>query len=783
MGNRFTERAQYVLNSTTGIAESLGHTYIGSEHVLTAITRERECAAAELLRKSSVTYERVLEAVKRYSGFGSRTNLTPKDMTPRARRIVEGAYRLSVYYAAERIGTEHILLSLLDDKESTAAVILTELGADITSLSDETVTLLRSAQKNFESSKQKRSGAESAVSKYGRDLTDLARRGTIEPVIGRDAETERLIRVLSRKSKNNPCLIGEAGIGKTAIVEGLALRIARGDVPDSVKGKRIISVDLTSMVAGAKYRGDFEERIKALISEAERDKSMILFIDEIHTIVGAGSAEGAIDAANILKPQLSRGEIRLIGATTYNEYRKYIEKDAALERRFQAIRVDEPTDSDAVNILNGIRPIYEKHHRLKISDDAIRSAVRLSRRYIQDRYLPDKAIDILDEACARKSIEAPRPCEIIEKANDIIGQICASDVSALTCAEDAPVVSVSDIEEIVNEMTGIPIRMLKDGNSVFGIDERLRREVFGQDEAISLISSAVTRSECGIADPDKPKGIFLLVGESGVGKTELSRALCFELFRDRSALIKYDMSEFSERNSVTKLIGSPPGYVGYEEGGSLTERVRRTPYCMIVFDEIEKAHRDVQNLLLQVMDEGVLTDSYGRQVSFKNTYILMTSNAGSERRHGGGVGFISKYDTEAGESLEEYFSPEFLNRIDAVVHFAPLSDAALAEIAKKALSVLKERLCAMGINIEYGVGVAECIASSCTGSERGGRGVYRAITKSIENKVAELILEGVSSDILVDGVSGEICVSPRISSLFQRSDAVSTAEARPSALA
>ncbi len=762
MGNRFTEKAQSALNSTASIAEALGHTYIGSEHVLIALTRERESAAAELLRKSGITFEKAQDAVKAYSGFGSRTNLTPKDMTPRCRRIVEGSYRISVFYGAEKIGTEHILLALLDEKECAAMKVLGDLGIDTVSLGDETVTLLRTAQKHFEVSRQHRSGGDSALSKYGRDLTELARRGLIEPVIGRDAETERLIRVLSRKSKNNPCLVGEAGIGKTAIVEGLALRIAKGDVPDSIKGKSIISVDLTSMVAGAKYRGDFEERIKALINEASRDKSVILFIDEIHTIAGAGSAEGAIDAANILKPQLSRAEIRLIGATTYTEYRKHIEKDAALERRFQALKIEEPTESEAITVLKGIRELYERHHGVRIDEGAIVSAVRLSKRYIQDRFLPDKAIDILDEACARKRLKESKTVNITANTADNSRQkfeFLAEEMPKEACPEGAVCVNSGDIEGIINEMTGIPIASLNTQNLAQRIYESLSAEIFGQDEAVNSICDAIARSECGINDPERPRCVFLFVGESGVGKTELARSLSHELFHDANSLIKYDMSEFSERNSVTKLIGSPPGYVGYEEGGTLTERVRRRPYSLVVFDEIEKAHGDVLNLLLQIMDEGYLTDSFGRRVSFRNTYIIMTSNAGFGKRQVSGVGF-ARANESLDERLGEYFSAEFLNRIDSVIRFSPLTEAALTEIAKKALSVLKERLYPMGIELVFTDAAAAAIASMCEKEERGGRSVYRVLTRRVENKIAALILSGVSSGITVDENEGEITVMP-----------------------
>ena len=791
MSNRFTEKAEKALNNSAHIAETLGHTYIGSEHILLSIAKESDSAASLILSKNGVSYEKLVDTVKEYSGIGTKSTLTPKDMTPRCRRVVENSYRISVRYGALKIGTEHILLSILEEKECIGMKILALTGADTVGISDQVITLLRTAEKHFENPKSKKDGGESVLLQYGKNLTELAKAKKLDPVIGREQETDRLIRILSRKTKNNPCLIGEAGVGKTAIVEGLAIRIAEGNVPAQLSGKNIISIDLTSMVAGAKYRGDFEERIKSILSEAVRNKSVILFIDEIHTIVGAGSAEGAIDAANILKPQLSRAEIQLIGATTFAEYHKYIEKDAALERRFQAVKVEEPTKKQTIDILMGLRERYEQHHSVKISDEAIKSAVMLSDRYIQDRFFPDKAIDVIDEACAKANVSTRsiniKIAELEEKIKQIEEQktiaVKKQDYSLALKLRDQEIsckaelekasdifveenkkydtVEPKDIEQIINEMTGIPLSGITRNLDTEVLSERLKNRIYGQDEAINSLVMAVMRSETGINNPDRPKGVFLFIGPSGVGKTELAKALSEELFFDKKSLIRYDMSEFSEKNSVTMLIGSPPGYVGYEEGGTLTEKIRRHPYSVVLFDEIEKANREVLNLFLQIMDDGVLTDSCGRTVSFKNSYIIMTSNAINGYISSNNLGFMKeKNNNIENERLYEIFSPEFLNRIDSIIHFSPISRESMKMISKKALSLLRERLLKLNIELEYDESVCEYIASKSGDKKLGARLALRIITTEIENEISFLLLKGALERVSVSAFDGKINIYP-----------------------
>ena len=772
MSNRFTEKAEKALNGAVSIAEELGHTYIGSEHILLSLSKESNSAAAIILIKNSITYDKILKTVKEYSGYGTKNILTPKDMTPRCRKIVENSYRLSLKYGAQKIGTEHILLSILEEKECIGAKILNFAGADTTTLTDEILTVIKTAEKHFEATKNKKDTSDlSALTQYGKNLTEAARNGKLDPVIGRERETERLIRILCRKNKNNPCLIGEAGVGKTAIVEGLAMKIASGNVPSQIKGKNIISVDLTSMVAGAKYRGDFEERIKSLLNESAKNKSVILFIDEIHTIVGAGSAEGAIDAANILKPQLSRAEIQIIGATTFSEYHKYIEKDAALERRFQALNIDEPTHTQTLEILRGLKSKYEEHHSIKISDEALEAAVSLSERYIQDRFFPDKAIDVIDEACARSNVKANGGDDIFKNKNKKMRQIEEEKINAIKnqdyslalklrdiemefdldsdnipldeTEKSSDTVTVRDIEEIINEMTGIPIAGMSLHLCEDVLINKFKQKIFGQDEAIEALAMAVMRSETGITNPDKPKGVFLFLGASGVGKTELAKILSEELFFDKKALIRYDMSEFSEKNSVTMLIGSPPGYVGYEEGGSLTEKIRRHPYSVILFDEIEKAHREVINLFLQIMDDGILRDSCGRTVSFKNAYIIMTSNALSNNSAEKNVGFFNQNaDENINERLYDFFSPEFINRIDCIIRFNHLNYNSFVSVADKKLSELSERLLDMGIEFKYTSEVCDYIAKKATDKKLGARVVIRVLTTEFENKISSYMLKG-----------------------------------------
>ena len=789
MSNRFTEKAEKALNNAVKTAEEFGHTYIGSEHILLSLCRATESAAAIILGKFAVTAEKVANSIKEYSGSGLKSSLTPKDMTPCSKKIVEGSYRISVKYGAPKIGTEHILLALLEEKTSVAVKLLIYMGVDMTALVDEVETLLRTTDKS-NTPKTSTKAPPSPLKQHGKNLTALAKEGKLDPVIGRDKETERLIRILCRKNKNNPCLIGEAGVGKTAIVEGLAHRIAAGTVPQLLYGKEIISVDLTSMVSGTKYRGDFEERIKSLINEAAANKSVILFIDEIHTIVGAGAAEGAIDAANILKPQLSRAEIQLIGATTFSEYHKYIERDAALERRFQPITIEEATREQTREILQGLKSKYEAHHGVCINDDAIEAAIALSVRYIQDRYLPDKALDVLDEACAKVSSSiSEKDINVFEIDNKLrqilkhkenairIGDFVLArrmqdeedeyqrkrDNAALSESLVArQVVCEADIKGIINEMTGIPIVGIGEKVKKGALFSALSRHVIGQENAIARITDAVMRSESGITSPDRPKGVFLFVGSSGVGKTELAKAMAEELFFDKSAFLKYDMSEFSESNSVTKLIGSPPGYVGYEDGGALTEKVRRHPYCIILFDEIEKAHTEVLDLLLQIADNGNLTDNSGRCVSFRNAYVILTSNIGADAITDGGVGFVSQSvqkdsSTRVIDTLAKRFRVEFLNRMDDIILFLPISRTDMVKITESKLSELKNRIRSIGYDLEIADGVASRIAEMSHERRFGVRHILRLIATKIENPLSALVISASEEErrqpieVILDG--------------------------------
>lgn len=764
MGNRFTDKAERALNNAIKIAEELGHTYIGSEHVLLSLSKEEDSTAGSILKKYAITSTVLEEMIKSYSGFGSKSSLSPKDMTPCCKKIVENSYKVSVRYGATKIGTEHVLLSIMEEKNTVALKLLTIKGADTAGITDETLTLLRTAERNNPKSKQQTDTAQTPLKQYGKNLVKLALDEKFDPVIGREKETDRIIRILSRKNKNNPCLIGEAGVGKTAIVEGLAYRIAKKQVPLQLIDKEIICIDLSSMVSGTKYRGDFEERIKATINEAAASKNTILFIDEIHTIVGAGAAEGAIDAANILKPQLSRAEIQVIGATTFNEYHKYIEKDAALERRFQPVKIEEPTEEDAVTILLGVKERYEKHHNVKISEDAIRAAVSLSNRYIRDRFLPDKALDVIDEAAAK--LNSQRYSVNLNKEN--VNFNTEQNEINLVIKNDAQTVCVTEkaIREIINEMTGIPIFGLDGYTKSETLRASLSKRILGQDAAVSKLSAAVMRSELGINSPDRPKGVFLFLGQSGVGKSELAKALAQELFSTQSSFFLFDMSEFSEKNSVNKFIGSPPGYVGYEEGGGLTEKVRRNPYCVLLFDEIEKAHTDVLDLFLQITDTGTLTDSQGRSVNFKNCYIIFTSNVGSDNITKS-VGFVSaKGDSEKNlkNRLREHFRIEFINRIDEIIPFVPISKTTMAKIAKEKLEELEQRISKIGISLSFTDDVAIALSEKCSDESFGVRELLRLITSEVENSISGYIINnerGRNYDLIIFVEDGEIRVKEK----------------------
>lgn len=782
MTDRFTQGAEHALNRSQSIAGEYGHTYIGTEHLLIALASEAGCTAAKILEERGVTEKQIRCAVRTYSGSGVETSPNPADMTPRMRLILESARQNANQTPAIRIGTEHLLCAILEEKECVAYHILLSLGAHVHEIKNDLLNCMLQGKKISEKSRQIPLTDFPALSSYGRDLTAMAAGGKLDPVLCREKETDRLIRILSRRTKNNPCLIGEPGVGKTAVVEGLAQRIVAEDVPEMLLGKSIIALDLAGMIAGAKYRGEFEERIKNVMQEINRAPSIILFIDEIHTIVGAGAAEGAVDAANILKPALARGEMQLIGATTQEEYRKHIEKDAALERRFQPVNVEEPEPEDAVRILSGLRGRFEVHHGVRITDDAIRSAVYLSKRYIHDRFLPDKAIDLLDEACAAvrlrkdsgqdriremedalRSVRSDKEKAVIaqdfggahalrEKEIRLLEQIQEEKAKAAS-ASHPPKVESKDIAQIVWEWTGIPTVDTQGSpeEQPDALADRLRRRVIGQDEAIDAVTRAIGRNRFGIGDPSKPIGCFLFVGPTGVGKTELCRALACALYGSEDAMIRLNMSEYQAGISASKLIGSPPGYVGYDEGGQLTEQVRRRPYSLILFDEIEKAHPDVYHLLLQVMDDGRLRDSRGRLVDFRNTVIILTSNLGFQTKAAmAGIGFGDADDSEREiqelrdmqATLKRHFEAEFLNRLDEIIPFHRLSRDNIRRITKLQVDQLVKNLAASGITLTVDDAVSENISEKGYDPEFGVRPIKRLIAKKIGDPVTAGLSNG-----------------------------------------
>jgi ATP-dependent Clp protease ATP-binding subunit ClpC len=770
MSNKFTEKAEKALNNAIPIAQGMGHTYVGTEHILLALSREKTSLANTFLQKHGIDYKKIEGSIRIYAGNGPKSKLTPTDMTPRCRKLLELSYKSAQKHGAARIGTEHILLAIIEERECIARKILEHLGADISRIKDDILTLMRGAERNaLAPTLDSTCASLPLLSQYGKELTSRELLTKTDPIIGREAETDRLIRILCRKNKNNPCLLGEAGVGKTAIVEGLAQKIILGNVPRPLIGKRIFSVDLTSMVAGTKYRGDFEERIKSIVREVSTNRDVILFIDEIHTIVGAGAAEGAIDAANILKPELSRGEIQIIGATTLSEYRKTIEKDPALERRFQPLSINEPDDAATIRILKGVKERYEAFHDVSITDAALYACLNLSKQYMQDRFLPDKALDLLDEACAKKRIvnashsfynseekneQKSSSAELSLQSDDCFKNLCLRypqcfnngkhvlDIAEIKEDEKKHLIDEKQIQEIVTEITGIPLRTVNQRNAA-RLEDVLNAGVLGQRAAVNSLSKAIRRHQAGLSDPSRPVGVFLFLGESGVGKTELAKALTRALFSSEKAIIRYDMSEFMEKHSVSKLIGAPPGYVGYEEGGALTEKIRRRPYSVVLFDEIEKAHPDVLNILLQIADDGTLTDNTGHTVNFRHSVIILTSNIGADNFKGKGtLGFLEdRGRTKLTEKLKDYFRPEFINRLDEIILFSPLTVETLTEIARKQAMRLTERAESLGYTLTIESEVLVYIAKKSAEKGMGARPLSRIWIEEIEDPLSRVIVE------------------------------------------
>jgi len=801
MVGKFTQSAQNALNRALTLAREMGHTYIGTEHILLGLLSERESVAAKLAAKRGITFESTRMLTEQISGTGDPSHVGPADMTPRTKKVIEASAGEAMRYGQSYIGTEHILLALLAEPECVGGKLLTAQGVSLREMSADVVGFFREFAEPGEISGTEEAAGSSRKSgrngqtlsgcpllkQYSRDLTAYAREGRLDPIIGREEETDRVIQILSRRSKNNPCLIGEPGVGKTAVAEGLAQRIADGRVPEMLAGQSILMLDLPAMIAGAKYRGEFEERMKGVMNEAAKTPGVILFIDEIHTIVGAGSAEGAVDAANIIKPALARGEIRVIGATTITEYRRHLEKDAALERRFQAVLVGEPSAEETIQILHGLREKYEEHHRVTITDAAIEGAVMLSRRYIHDRFLPDKAIDLIDEAASHirmtgyttppglKALEeelrrctAEKEAAVNNQDFELAARLRDGEKQARAAYEQAKAewetsrshtplaIGFDDIADVVTAWTQIPVKKLarEEEERLLRLEDLLKERVVGQEEAVDAVARCIRRGRVGMKDPRRPMGSFIFLGPTGVGKTELSKALAEILFGDSGAMIRLDMSEYMEKHSVSKLIGSPPGYVGHEEGGQLTEKVRSHPYSVVLFDEIEKAHGDVFNLLLQILDDGQLTDSQGRQVDFKNTIIIMTSNVGAEgmtaiRRS---PGFADERESEEDEqkalrsgvmkSLQEVFRPEFINRVDEVIVFHRLGENEIRRIARIMLEEVTCRVMNMGIHLSFTEEAVGILAEKGMDAVYGARPLRRQIQRMVEDVLATHLLEG-----------------------------------------
>lgn len=796
MVNRFTQRAQSSLNFSLKIARESGHSYVGTEHLLLGLLSEKESIAYKILTSRGAKLAKLKQALIDYVGCGSKSDVTAADMSPRLARTIENASQEALRSGARLIGSEHLLSALIAQKDSVGARLLESEGIILSELKADLALYLGapSQQSSQRGEEEQKRGRFRSLSLYGKDITSSARLNFTDPVVGRESELQRLVRILCRRQKNNPCLIGEPGVGKTALVEGLASLMVRGGVPDELKDKRIISLDLPSMLAGAKYRGEFEDRMKNIIEEVKRAGDVILFIDEIHVITGAGAAEGAIDAANILKPPLSRGEIRVIGATTIEEYRAKIEKDSALERRFQPIILSEPSEEEAIDILFGLRSKYELHHSVKISDEALRAAVKLSSLYIHDRFLPDKAIDLIDEAAAKlrllsasgkeaqalEAVSYEKEQAVLDGRFDEASALAdkerrlGAQTKTLTldeapiCPEsEPPILTAEEIASIISEQTGIPVCAISSDESdeLMLLEQRLAERIIGQEEAIRKISSTVRRSRTGIRQKNRPCGSFLFLGSSGVGKTELCLALCSALFKSPSSFIKLDMSEYMEKHSVSKLIGAPPGYVGYGEGSFLCEQIRRNPYSLILLDEIEKAHPDVLNLLLQILENGVLSDSSGKRVDFKNAILVMTSNLTSDsakRSHrilSFGEEKTESDDPRELDTLKEFFKPEFLNRIDEIIFFKELGEPELRLIAEKMLKELTERALEGGVRLSVSPEVAPLLAKKVKSLKLGARPLRREIINEIENPLAELILtKGKNTEAFASVLNGKIVI-------------------------
>lgn len=799
--NSFTQKANDVLNLAVKAAENFGHTYIGSEHILIGVLKEGTSTGAALLEEKGASLENIERFIKENTGIGHPTALSPNDFTPTSKRILEISFQIARSMRNSFVGTEHLLLAILREGDSGAVKLLNACGIDEEIFLQELLSTLSRSETDYKNSARgakKGKSSTPTLDEFGTDLTDKAREGGIDPVIGREKEIERVIQILSRRTKNNPCLIGEPGVGKTAIAEGLALKIVKDEVPELLAGKKIVSLDLTSMVAGTKYRGDFEERIKKAMDEVKNAKDVILFIDEVHAIIGTGSAEGAVDAANILKPSLARGEIQVIGATTIDEYRKNIEKDAALERRFQSVMVGEPTEEEAVEILKGLRDKYEAHHKVKISDEAILNAVKMSSRYIADRFLPDKAIDLIDEAASRvrlKAFTVPPNLKSMEQEIKRLQEEKASAVKSQDFENAAKIrdkekelqklldeekekwkncstreikeVSTEDIASVVSSWSGIPVTQLtkEESEKLINMEKILHERIVGQDKAVSSIARAIRRGRAGIKNPARPLGSFIFLGPTGVGKTELCKSLAEAMFGSEDSIIKLDMSEYMEKHTVSKLIGSPPGYVGFDEGGQLTEKIRRKPYSVVLFDEIEKAHPDVFNMLLQILEDGVLTDSQGRKVSFKNSIIIMTSNVGAskivDKKHSLGFGeenSSNNIEELVMQDLKKTFKPEFLNRVDEIIVFNQLEKQDIEEIAKRMLKTLEKRLADLNIGISFTDEAIKAISDAGFDKVYGARPLRRAIQQKLEDPLSELILENkvsAGNKYTVDFKNGE----------------------------